>query len=51
MCVCGGVCTWSKVLVKKAAKVEANTTARSRHAAPVATPTSVCSAMKHSIYL
>ena len=45
------ILSWSKALVKKAAKVEQKTTARSRHATPMATPTRFCSAMKHSIYL
>jgi hypothetical protein len=39
---------WSAALLKKAAKVEANVTARFLHAAPIATPARFCSAIKHS---
>lgn len=43
--------TWSNARVKNVAKVETKATVLSLHAAPVATPTRFCSAMKHSIYL
>lgn len=43
--------TWSKALVKNVAKVEAKATVRSLQAAPIATPTKFCSAIKHSMYL
>ena len=39
---------WSAAREKNAAKVEAKVTARFLQAAPIATPTKFCSAMKHS---